>query len=1027
MSANSDTPNAGTPTPPPGRVYEVLTTGEQIGDFTVESCLAYDILGSLYHVTTPEGAAKTIFVLPKILSEDESFMRRFREFKDKQVQLNHPRILGMGESRNIDGRICFVAEPSSGKSLPDYLGAAGIYPTFNNPQGIIRAQPSEAARDFTPDKVFKVAHQVLEALDFAHSQGLLHLNLTPSNMLLLDTGDIKVLGFGLYGSIGTHSTELLVSAGIPPVSLGPRNVRLNTADIISPEVHLKQEPDARADIYAFGMSMYWLLTGLKPGANYRPPSGIVPGLDPGWDIFLARCLTRERSKRYSNAKLALRDLDNLSSLGTPGYADDLAGDIAGKSGKGARPKLVRKNLVIGALAGALLATAAGGAGYWFLMSDSGDQVAQGSPVTRNTGAGTPAITVRITPAGARVGVMPGGSEFAAKSDELPLDAKPGNYTLTITAPDRVTQRVPISVVAGKTTVCNILMFKESGTLEVMSAPRATLFLEPGKGTAYLIGETDRNGKFSGKIGPGTYTLVVEKKNSVTARIPGVVVKTGEKTEATAELEGAPATLVISSRPAGAKVTLDGANVGVTPITLENQKTGRRMTLVIAKESYRPFTREITLDAGEKRVLDAGALAPATGTIAYNLRVSGREPTAAELAGITVSRSDDGLRPLHWKEALALPGQVPVGQYMIKVEHPDYEPFQSALAVSDDETTPVDINLRALPAKFEFSTTPAGLKYTLRINNREYTSPPAEIPADTPLHIEVEARDHETWTGDFTARPRRTFTLDASLRRMGPPSPGTPYTVPYLNTALAWIAPGETLLGSPADEPGHTAVEEPATFAKFTRGFWMSRDEITQEEYERVLGANPSRFRGKNRPVENVSHADATRYCKALTKREYDAGRIPAGYEYRLPNELEWEYACRAGTRTPFSFGSTATPANGNFEGAYPAPARAAPPAAPGTKAAGSYPQNAYGLRDMHGNVREWLMEPYKNHLPGGRKTDYAPGETDLRGRTYVVRGGSWNTPATEARSAFRPPAGIPPDTIADDLGFRIVLAPATLP
>src|SRR4051812_45408103 len=120
MSVDSDLPHnsSGVPTPPPGRVYEVLTTGEQIGDFTVEACLSYDILGSLYHVTTPDGTAKTLFVLPRILSEDESFLRRFREFREKQVQLSHPRILGMGESQNIDGRICFVAEPSSGKSLP---------------------------------------------------------------------------------------------------------------------------------------------------------------------------------------------------------------------------------------------------------------------------------------------------------------------------------------------------------------------------------------------------------------------------------------------------------------------------------------------------------------------------------------------------------------------------------------------------------------------------------------------------------------------------------------------------------------------------------------------------------------------------------------------------------------------------------------------------------------------------------------------------------------------------------------------
>jgi formylglycine-generating enzyme required for sulfatase activity len=775
------------------------------------------------------------------------------------------------------------------------------------------------------------------------------------------------------------------------------------------------------------MSVYWLLTGLKPGANYRPPSGIVPGLNPGWDIFLARCLTRERSKRYSNAKLALRDLDHLSELGTPGYADDIAGDIP--SAKGGAKTLVRKNLVVGALVGALVAGVAGTACYFVFLDDDagGDQVAQNSPVTRHAGDGQPAITLKISPDTSRVGVMPGGAEFSVKSGQLLLDAKPGKYTLTFTSNGLVTQRIPIEVLDKKPTTRNIVMFKEGGTLEVTSIPRATLSLEREKGSSFALGETDANGKFSAQAGIGTYTLIVEKKDCPTARIPGVVVKSKELTSLSVELEGATASLVLTSNPTGAKVTLDGEDVGTTPITLEKLKPGRPLNFVISKESYRTLTRKIVLDAGERKNVDAGTLLPAIGTIAYRLRLSGREPTAAELANITLSRNDDGLRQHTWKEALAMPKQVAVGQYMVKAEHPDYEPFQSAFAVEDDRTSTVDINLRAIPSKFELTGIPSGVKYTLRINNREYTEAPAEVPADVPLHITIEARDYETWTGEFTARPRRPFVLNAPIKRLGPPATGAAYTLPYINTKLVWVPPGETKLGSPSDEVGHTGVEEPATLANFTKGFWMSRTEVTQEEYERVLGANPSSFRGKGRPVENVTHTDAIRFCKALNKREQEAGRIPFGFEYRLPNEVEWEYACRAGRTTAFSFGASAKAVNGNFVGTYPEPGRTIAASTAATKAVGSYPENAYGLCDMHGNVREWLLEPYKGHLPGGRKVDYNIRYDDLSGNTYGVRGGSWNTVAKEARSAFRPSAGLPEDTIADDLGFRVVLAPVTLP
>ncbi len=1022
MPADTDATKAASPTPPPGRVYEVLTAGEQLGEFTVESCLAYDILGSLYHVTSSDGSAKTLFVLPKLLSEDEAFLRHFRDFREKMVHLTHPRILALGESQNIEGRICLVAEPCDGKSIPDLLGAAGIYPTFQNPQGIVRAQPSEAARDFTPDKVQKIARDVLEALDIAHTHGVLHLNLTPSNMLLQSGGDTKVLGFGLYGSIGTQSIELLVSAGIPPVSLGPRNVRLNTADIISPEVHLKQEPDARADLYAFGMSVYWMLTGLKPGANYRPPSGIVPALNPGWDIFLARCLARERNKRYPNAKAALKDLENLSQLAGPGYADDHTNPDGMPQAR--RDNGKRKRLLIGAAAAALALAAA--AGYMVFSGDSApaaDLVAAGSPVTRHAGASPGTINLKVTPAQAVITVAEGGARFGVGSDEVRLDARPGTYTLTIDAPDYLQRKLTVSVAEGKPFAATVNLLKEAGTLEVTTAPAASVTLVSEDGTTLAMGTSDENGKVSAQAAPGTYSLLVEKENCKPARVAGVVVRINARTERTVTVEGAPATLKLASIPTGARVTLDGSDLGVTPILLEKLKPGRELTFVFSKEGYREISRKVVLDAGENKTIEAGPLPPARGTIEYSVTLSGRAPRADELAAITVARNDDNLVDRSWSEARSLPAEVAVGHYMLRVSHPDYETYQTAFVVKDNEVTKVEAALRALPARFALVGLPPGLRYTLRINSREYEKPPAEVPADIPLQIEVEARDHVTWTGSFTARPRQELLVEPRVVRMAPPPPGRDYEVPYMNgTRLAWIPEGETRLGSSPAEAGHSVAEEPLTRAKFTRGFWMGVTEVTQEQYALILDSNPSKHRGARRPVESVSRADAVRFCKMLTRREAQAGRIPEGYEFRLPNELEWEYACRAGSTEAFSFGAAASPTNGNFVGAYPTTSRLAPASDRATSAVASYQPNAYGLFDMHGNVREWVLDPHKRHLPGGRKTDYNP-QPDLSSDAFSARGGSWRTPAAEARSAYRQLEPMSASTVSDDLGFRIVLAP----
>ena len=388
-----------------------------------------------------------------------------------------------------------------------------------------------------------------------------------------------------------------------------------------------------------------------------------------------------------------------------------------------------------------------------------------------------------------------------------------------------------------------------------------------------LGVTDADGKLVAQAGVGTYTLRIERKDCKPAHIAGVIIRNGERFTQSMTLEGAPSSLILTGTPAGANVSIDGEDAGTTPVTLENRKPGKELTLVFTKENYRPVTRKVVLDAGERKTVDYGPMIASHGAFDFTVRLSGRIPRPDELDGLSIARSDDGLRARDWTAAQRLPKEVPVGSYLITVTHPDYEPFQSAFTISDAETTRLDINLRALPARFELTGIPDNLRYALSLNNRQYATPPREIPAGVPLHLEIVARDYETFTRDFTARPRRDFKIDVKLKKIGPPVAGSAFVIPYLNTRLMWIPAGETRLGGTTGDPGHTAVEEPTTWAKFTKGFWIGRTEVTQAEYELILDSNPSAFRGARRPVENVTHADAMRYCKVLTQREYTAGRL----------------------------------------------------------------------------------------------------------------------------------------------------------
>ncbi|HEY5914224.1 MAG TPA: formylglycine-generating enzyme family protein [Verrucomicrobiae bacterium] len=230
---------------------------------------------------------------------------------------------------------------------------------------------------------------------------------------------------------------------------------------------------------------------------------------------------------------------------------------------------------------------------------------------------------------------------------------------------------------------------------------------------------------------------------------------------------------------------------------------------------------------------------------------------------------------------------------------------------------------------------------------------------------------------------------------------------------AWVNPGTFTMGSPVTEFDRSPDESPQTQVTFTRGYWIERYEVTQEEYTAVIGTNHSTFNGDtNQPVEQVAWFDAVTYCVRLTLRERAAGRVPAGYEYRLPTEAEWECAARAGTTTRFPFGDDLTytilPDYAWFAGDSGGAAHDV----------GGKKPNPWGIYDMSGNVWEWCADWYGPY-PGGAVTDPAGAST---GTSRVMRGGSWHFAAGDSRPADR--NFNVPDFMSFGIGFRVVLGPA---
>ncbi len=244
--------------------------------------------------------------------------------------------------------------------------------------------------------------------------------------------------------------------------------------------------------------------------------------------------------------------------------------------------------------------------------------------------------------------------------------------------------------------------------------------------------------------------------------------------------------------------------------------------------------------------------------------------------------------------------------------------------------------------------------------------------------------------------------------------------------LCWCPPGKFTMGSPPGEPERRPGEDQVEVT-LTNGFWVGKYEVTQGQWKRVVGKLPGELtaelpEGDDYPVGNVNFAEAEAFCQKLTELARQGGELPENWEFRLPTEAQWEYACRAGTTTATAFGDRLgskqanvknRPYNGGEEG--PSLGQAAK--------VGSYPANAWGIHDMHGNIVEWCRDWYHAKLPGGNDPDLHDAKataTPNGDGTYSRsrRGSCWADEGWPSRSAFR--QRFEPERRYDHIGFRIV-------
>jgi formylglycine-generating enzyme required for sulfatase activity/serine/threonine protein kinase len=979
--------------------------GESVGPYLLRQHLSSSILGSFFMATHKLKHENVLLhILPEALMRaDARFEQRYKEAMEKQKQLPEGPAMAPQEFHRIGGNLVVQYPAGNYKSLNE------IILSRKDPM------PEERVRDF----LSSIAKGLMES----GKVGLGHYFLTPDFLFVNEDGELRIAGIGIFQSVQYECFERFVSGAVMPVTVDKKR-NFTALEILSPEIRNFKSRDLRSDFYCIGMCAYFMLTGTKPERRWATPTKARQEIDEGWDLFISRCLEPKPVDRFPNYKGFLRDLENIDELaGAPRPEGKQMFRTLNRlplpqtiENRLSLRQLVFLRLLLLGLSG-ILTIGTASIFHQIIFSDF-ESDAGDDPIRRVAIPDQANLVFDVSPVNAIIIIRgPENGRFTPRGETLYLRGRGGRYTVQVSAPRHKTVSRMIDLRSSKIVSEEIKLVPNFTTLRVDGVVGTELYVLQQDDFLLFLGEIPAGGSLQvdNRLLPGSYKLVGLHEGLIPA-FTGPVRLGRAPVQLTLEQPPRPTELVVSSEPAGATVLVDGSMLGTTPLRVEELEIGRPLLLRVEKKGYRPFQSEIKFSQGETLTITTGALEPRIGTLSYSIDLSMPDPPDLREVMFSI---DGELRRAEQQDQIELPE----GAHSIELVHPDYLPLRRRIVVVDRESVDIELRLEPRPLRL-LPTVDADSPVRFLVDGQETGLTEQgylPVPANRPAKVEAVVRDFLTVVQWFQGRPNERMDWNIPLKPIPGPVAGDDWSPPYFDLPMVWVPSGSFSMGSPLLEFRRLPNEDSSTRVQLEAGFWVGTREVTQDLFQRVMRANPSQFNeGPDYPVDSVDWPTAVEFCRRLTDFEAAAGRLPTGYEYRLPTEAEWEYAARAGTGTAFSFGETADPSMGNFHGIYQ-PGEAVGKSAEeryGTLPVASFTPNAFGLYDVHGNVAEWTLDRFWDRHPGGQVTDPINLES---GRGYTLRGGSWRDSADRVRSAAR--EGAPGSTQRNSIGFRVVLAP----